>query len=167
MGPMDMESATVRLATPADIPAIVTRWRELMRTHAQLDPELYRLAPGAADTYAAFVRRRLGDRQTAAFVAPDGDGDIAGYILGGIGHRAPIFEVQQVGMIFDLAVRPDRRRAGIGRALVDALAMWFERRDVRWLQVNYSPDNPLAAGFWTGVGFRTLLIEAYRAPEDF
>jgi GNAT superfamily N-acetyltransferase len=156
----------VRLATPGDIPAIVRRWRDLMKAHARLDPQLYRLTPGAAETYAAFVRRRMGDRQTAAFVAPEGDDDIAGYILGGVGYRAPIFEVQQVGMIFDLVVRPDTRRRGVGRALVGALRDWFSRHDIEWLQVNYSPDNPESSGFWQGMGFRPLLIEAYRPVDD-
>lgn len=154
------------MATPADIPAIVRRWRDLMRAHTRLDPALYELTPGAAETYAAFVRRRMGDRQTAVFVAPQGDDDIAGYILGGVGHRAPIFAVQQVGMIFDLVVRPDLRRAGVGRALVGALREWFARHEIEYLQVNYSPDNPDASAFWTRLGFRPLLIEAYRPVDE-
>lgn len=154
----------VRLATPEDIPAIVERWRELMAAHAALDPDLYRLAPHAPQTYGAFVRRRMGDRRTAVFVAPDGD-DLAGYVVGGVGRRAPVFAVQDVGMIFDLAVRPDRRRSGVGRALVEAIAEWFRRHDVSWLQVNHSPANESATAFWRALGFRVLLSEAYR-PLD-
>lgn len=156
----------VRMARPSDVPAMVQRWRELMRAHADLDPHLYRLAPGAAETYAAFVRRRMSERHCVAFVAPDGPEEIHGYVFGGIGHRAPIYEVQEVGMIFDLVVRPQVRRSGIGRALVQALRDWFERHDVTWLQVNYSPANAEASAFWNRMRFRPLLIEAYRPIDD-
>lgn len=51
-------------------------------------------------------------RRTAGFVALD-EGSVVGVVLGSLSHRDP-----DVGHVDLVAVRPDRRRRGIGRALL-------------------------------------------------
>lgn len=152
----------VRRAAPADLPALVERWRELMAAHAALHPALYALAPHAAETYAATLRRQLSERDTLVLAAEDAAGGIAGFLSGGIGLRSPIYAEREVGMIFDLAVRPDRRRQGVGQALLAEAEVWFRRRGVEWIQVDFAPGNALSRGFWTARGFEVLLSEGYR-----
>ena len=152
----------VRPAHPDDLAAMVTRWTELVAAHAALSPALYALTEGAHATWRAMARRQMGDPDGLALVAVR-KGEIEGYLLGGLGRRAPYYAVREVGMIFDLAVRPASRRAGIGAALAAAARAHFKARGVGWLQVNVSPDNPGAAGFWQTQGFKTLLTEAYLA----
>lgn len=162
---MPPPAVRIRRATPADLPAIVRRWRELVAEHADLAPDLYGLAPHADATYAATVRGQMADRDALVLVAtpPDG-GEIDGYLTGGLGLRAPVYVVREIGMIFDLAVRPERRRAGVGAALLAEAGRIFAGRGVERLQVDYNPDNPSARGFWTRNGFETLCVEAYRRP---
>ena len=140
---------------------MVTRWTELVGAHAQLAPDLYALHAGAQATWRAMARRQMGDPDGLALVAIR-RGEVEGYLLGGLGRRAPFYAVREVGMVFDLAVRPDARRGGTGSALLQAARAHFKERGVRWLQVNFSPGNPSAAGFWTAQGFQTLLTEAYQ-----
>jgi len=159
-----MADFRIRRATRTDLPQIVERWVELMAAHQAIDPVLYGTAEHAEGTYRAFVRRHLDKPESVVAVATDAaDRQILGYLVGGTGQRAPMFRVRQVGMIFDLAVRPDQQRAGIGRALVDAAMTHFRARRVAWLQVNFDPNNASAATFWPAQGFTTLLCEAYRA----
>lgn len=153
--------ALIRPATPADLPSLLDRWRELMRYHQGLDPELYALTHSGERTYRAFVRRMIDNRDGLVLVAP-GPGGLAGYLVGGLGQRAPMFRVRAVGMIHDLAVRPDRRRRGIGRALVDAALDHFQQRGLHHIQVDWDPQNPAATAFWTTLGFAPRLTEAYR-----
>lgn len=155
---------TVRPAIVADIPRIVLRWKELIETHVALDPQLFALADHAPGTYGRFIRRQLDEKNSVVLVAPHED-DLAGYLVGAVGHRAPVFAVREVGMIFDLAVRPDLRRQGFGRALFEGARDWFRRRNIEWMQVSFAPGNPASSTFWPGLDFRVLLQEGYR-PID-
>lgn len=158
-----MADFRIRRADRHDLPPIVERWTELMATHRAIDPVLYATAEHAEGTYRAFVRRHLDKPESVVAVATGADDrDVVGYLVGGGGQRAPMFRVRQVGMIFDLAVRPDMRRKGVGRALVDAALVHFRSRGMAYVQVNFDPENPEAAGFWPARGFTVLLAEAYR-----
>jgi ribosomal protein S18 acetylase RimI-like enzyme len=145
------------------VPEIMLRWRELMAAHAALNPELYRLRPDAPALYRAHVERHLGLVQSLVLVALDESGGVRGYLLGGRGKRASIYAVRAVGMIWDMAVRPEDRRSGVGRALVAEALARFEAQGLASVQVTYAPGNGSAAPFWAGLGFETLLREAYLA----
>lgn len=153
-------------ATTADMPAIVARWEELMAHHLALDPVLYATVPSAANHYRGFLRRHLDDARCLVLVAPEGDrpqgGDILGYLVAGQGMRAPHFAVREVAFIHDLAVRPDARGKGVGRALVATALARFKARGLHFVQVNFAPGNPEASRFWPQLGFTTLVTEAYR-----
>jgi ribosomal-protein-alanine N-acetyltransferase len=153
----------IRRGLPADLPAIVRRWRELVAEHAAFAPDLYALAPHADATYAATVRGQMTDRESLVLVV-EGVGDIDAYLTGGLGLRAPVYAVREIGMIFDLAVRPERRREGLGAALLAEAGRHFAARGVERLQVDFNPENGAARGFWTRNGFETLCVEAYRRP---
>lgn len=155
------DECTIRSATTRDLDAIVARWHDLMDAHRALDEALYATAPHAPGTYRAFVRRHLSKRSSIVLVAERG-ASVLGYLLGGKGQRSPIYAVGQVGMIFDLVVQPQLRRAGLGRALVDAAIAWFDQRGLEYVQVNFSTLNPSAAEFWPAMGFAPFLCEAYR-----
>jgi len=161
--PMPAPAVRIRRATPADLPAIVRRWRELVAEHAALAPDLYALAPHANATYTATVRGQMADRDALVLVAVTPDGaDLDGYLTAASGLRAPVFVVRDIGMIYDVAVRPERRRAGVGTALLAEAARHFAARGVERLQVDFNPGNLSARGFWTRNGFKVLCAEAYR-----
>lgn len=153
----------VRTATAADLDAVVARWQELIEAHAALEPILYAVEPHAPASYRAFARRQMDAHRGLVLVADRGDARVVGYLMGGVGRRSPVYSVREVGMVFDLAVRPDLRGHGIGSALVDVAVERFAGWGLDWVQVNYAPDNTLAAPFWRARGFTTLLSEAYRA----
>lgn len=156
----------VEPATTADLPAIVARWEELMAHHLPLDPVLYATVPNGPNHYRSFVRRHLDDSRGLVLVAPEGDrpegGDILGYLVAGQGQRAPHYAVREVALIHDLAVRPDARGRGVGRALVASALARFKARGLRYVQVNFAPGNVEASAFWPNLGFTTLVTEAYR-----
>jgi GNAT superfamily N-acetyltransferase len=156
----------VERATTAHLPRILERWAELMQAHQAVDEALFATAVHAPGTYQAFVRQQMDKRSGLVLVAPAPDGDLRGYLLGGVGQRGPTFALRDVGMVFDLVVRPADRRHGVARALVQAAMATFRARGLDLMQVNFAPDNPEAAGFWTNFGFRPLLCEAYLALDE-
>lgn len=160
-----MTTTIVRDATPLDLPALVALWQGLVAHHAQAGDPLWAVAPHAPETYAAFLRQQMGLRRSKVLLAEAPDG-VAGYLVGAIGQRAAVWAQREIGMVFDLVVQPEARRSGVATRLLDAASAFFAARGVTWVQVNYSPHNAEAAGFWTSRGFRPLLIEAYRAPGE-
>ncbi len=167
-----MAEVRIRRAAPTDLPAIVDRWRELMAVHTALHSALYALAPHAAETYAATVRRQMSDVSCVVLVAEGAAAEpggraatLDGYLTGGVGLRAPIYAHREVGMIFDVSVRPDCQRNGVGTALLATVDAWFTRKGLDFIQVDFAPGNALSEAFWRKNGFEVLLSEAYRVPR--
>ena len=152
---------TVRDARLIDLDVIVQLWTELVGHHQHLEPRLYATVIHAPASFRAFIRRKMDDHEAFVLVAENELG-VIGYLLGSVGQRAPVYTVRTVGMIFDLIVSPAVRGQGVGRHLVEAASTEFNRRGIADLQVNYDPRNDEASGFWSAMGFETLLHEAYR-----
>ena len=114
----------------ADIPALVALWEACGLTRPWNDPERdARLAiEGATSTI-------LGLR--------DGEALIASVMIGFDGHR---------GWIYYLAVAPERRREGLGRALMDAAEAWLRARGAPKLQLMVRTTNEEALGFYEALG---------------
>lgn len=80
------------------------------------------------------------------FRVADADGSIAGYaIYGRAGRR---------GYLQRLAVSPDRRRLGLGTALVVDGLRWLRRWHVERVVVNTQLDNDAALRLYERLGFR-------------
>jgi GNAT superfamily N-acetyltransferase len=127
-----------RVATSADVPA--------MAACRLTDP-----AAGAADPrMAAYFDGQHHPQQALAprvgYVAVV-DEAIVGYIAGHRTHRHGY-----AGELQYLFVAPDYRRRGIGRALVERLADWFERDGARDICVCVDLDSPAAAPFYDRLG---------------
>ena len=155
---------TIREATNADLSEILARWAELLAAHAELHPRLYATAPHAHGTYHAFLRRKLDEPRQVVLVAC-AERKVVGYAVGGMGQRAAIFRIRDVGMVYDLVVTPRWRRRGVARALADSMLERFRSWGLSHAQVSYSPDNPSASTFWPAIGFAPFLAEAYK-PLD-
>jgi ribosomal protein S18 acetylase RimI-like enzyme len=93
-----------------------------------------------APAIARFLARNPG----VSAVAVDPDGTIVGAVLCGHDGRR--------GFVYRLAVAPERRRAGIARALMDhALAALAAERIPRCMLFVLA-DNDGGTGFWDAVG---------------
>jgi GNAT superfamily N-acetyltransferase len=63
-------------------------------------------------------------------------------------------------------VDQDHRGRGIGRALVDELAAFAERRGVATLTIRTFAANHGAYEFWAGLGFLPLWVQMVRRDAD-
>lgn len=68
--------------------------------------------------------------------------------------------------IDDFYVLPGARRQGLGRAIVQALAAFFDRDGVTLIELSVRRDNPRALAFWEAMGFRiaSYRLRQYRDP---
>lgn len=149
---------TIRPAKTADAPAIGKLWEKLVAYHQALDDDLPRAAPDGARLYARSIADRLYDSHTRVLVAEE-DGEIVGYVLGVVVDLVPdMFQQEYGGFLADIFVEETYRGRGLGRALVDALSVWFKEEGLRHFEWHVAANNPSGLAFWRAIGGRDLMI---------
>ena len=114
----------------ADVATVVALWQACGLTRPWNDP--------AADIALA----RRGANATILIGRADGV-IVASALVGHDGHR---------GWVYYLAVAPERRRAGLGRAMMDAAEAWLRTRGAPKIQLMVRDDNEAALGFYESLG---------------
>lgn len=90
------------------------------------------------------IGRYLERNPGMSFIAKGGEKVVGAVLCGHDGRR---------GYIHHLAVQPDRRRQGIGRALVERCLAALKTEGVRKCHLFIFNDNVEGIRFWKGVGW--------------
>jgi len=108
---------------------------------------------------AAGIRETIQYETARTFVAQD-SGQIVGYVIARISG--------QEGEILDLAVLPERRRRGIGRALLCAVWNALQGDGVKELYLEVRESNVAAIELYRRQGFRPVGLRPryYRNPPE-
>jgi ribosomal protein S18 acetylase RimI-like enzyme len=117
-------------AEAADSDEIIALWHACGLTRPWNDP-------------AADFARAIAGPASAVLLLREGDVLAASVMLGVDGHR---------GWVYYLAVAPERRRAGLGRAMMDAAEAWLRERGAPKIQLMVREDNEAALGFYESLG---------------
>ena len=136
-------SCRIRPASLADVPAL-----------AALEQACF------SDPWtAAGIRETIQYETARTFVAQD-SGRILGYVMARISGEE--------GEILDLAVRPETRRHGIGRALLAAVREALQKGGVREMYLEVRESNHPAIELYRGDGFRPVGVRPgyYRNPPE-
>jgi ribosomal protein S18 acetylase RimI-like enzyme len=134
--------ASVRLATPADLPAVL----ELMRGYYRDDG-----LPFDHDRAAAVMSRLLAEPQWGFVLVLDSPGALLGYVAVCIG-----FSLELGGndaFIDEVFVAPEHRRLGLGRRLLEAAASHATWTNVRALHLEVDRGNAAARALYASLGF--------------
>ncbi|SDA20458.1 GNAT family acetyltransferase [Sphingomonas sp. NFR15] len=126
-------------ASASDAAAVVALWRACGLTRPWNDPD--------ADFALA-----LATATSTVLVARDGTDAIGSVMVGFDGHR---------GWIYYLAVAPERRRSGLGRALMAAAQAWLAARGVPKVQLMVREGNATALGFYEALGLERQPIVVF------
>jgi ribosomal protein S18 acetylase RimI-like enzyme len=112
--------------------AAVELWQQAGLTRPWNDPvaDLHRALAGPNSTVLAGIDK--GDLVATAMVGHDG-------------HR---------GWVYYLAVRPEARRQGHGRAMMSASEAWLAERGLPKLNLMVRDENGDARGFYAALGYR-------------
>jgi ribosomal protein S18 acetylase RimI-like enzyme len=135
---LDAEPA-VEAASPEDREAVVALWRACDLTRPWNDPDHDYLQAVSGATSAVLVVR-------------DGDAVAGSVMVGFDGHR---------GWVYYVAVHPDARRGGLGRALMAAAEAWLVARDAPKIQLMVREGNETATRFYEALGLERQAVVTY------
>jgi GNAT superfamily N-acetyltransferase len=161
-----MASQDVRPGTEAELDEIAGLW-QTMYAHQRDQGMALPLRADAAELWKRQLTGRLDSPVSVVLVAPavaPGDGALAGFLAAQIKRLPPHLAADRprVGFISELFVRPDARRRGTGRALVEAAFDWFRRADVGSIELHVLVGNAGGRRFWEQLGFVPELLQMRR-----
>jgi ribosomal protein S18 acetylase RimI-like enzyme len=110
----------------ADIAAVVALWQRCGLTRPWNDPE------------ADIALARRGSNSTV-LLGRDGDAVVASVLVGHDGHR---------GAVYYVAVDPDHRNKGLGRAIMTAAEDWLRARGILKLNLMVRANNTQVQAFY-------------------
>jgi GNAT superfamily N-acetyltransferase len=142
----DAAPVAVRPAVRDDVPLLLELFKELAE-YEQITDQLTATAELLAE--ALFREHPAAE----ALIATHGE-EVAGYAL--YYPTFSSFRAKQGVWLEDLFVRPAHRRAGVGRALLAAVAARVCARDGARLEWSALDWNELALSFYRGLGARTM-----------
>jgi len=121
---------TVRRAASNDVHVLAALNGVVHEMHLARRPDYFK--PVRADDVAAWFRSRLDEPTTAAWIA-EADGRPVGYVLTFFHERGenPFHRGRRWCEIDQIAVDPEWRRRGIGRALMAAALEEADKRGLR------------------------------------
>jgi len=142
------------------MPADAALYREIRLAALRCDPEAFgsTFETENAQPLASFAAR-LGS--SAVFGAFEGC-ELLG--TAGFAVREGVKESHK-GLLWGMYVRPDARKAGVGRRLVEAV-IDFARRRVELLQLSLVSNNHKAQRLYAGLGFVAYGIERNSLKQD-
>jgi len=156
---MDMR---LRKATPDDAQPVALLWHELIRTHLDYDPH-FEVKADAAGGFADHIRQAANETTTLLGVAED-NSRLVGFIHASILKRPPCFTVSHQGQVWDLLVRPECRRQGVGRGLVQMALRFFRDNGVEFADVRVASQNAPAIAFWNSMGMQPYITVGKLKP---
>jgi len=139
-------TASIRVATPADLPLIATLIRDLA--------DYEKLAHAVRFDEATLARHLFGPRPMAEVLIAEVDGKGQGFAL--FFHNFSTFEGKPGIYLEDLYVRPEARGAGLGKALLQRLAALAVERDCARLEWSVLDWNAPAIAFYQSLGARMM-----------
>jgi len=137
---------TVRPARPADVPLLLALFRELAE-YEHLEHEL-------CGTEELLSEALFGERPAAEALIAERGPEVAGYAL--FFTTFSSFLAIQGIWLEDLFVRPAHRRAGVGKALLGAVAARASEHGGERLEWAALRWNELALGFYRNIGAETM-----------
>jgi ribosomal protein S18 acetylase RimI-like enzyme len=151
----------VRRATANDIAGAAELAGRLARMHHMTDPGRFFLPERVVEGYSWWFERVIQDPEAVLLVA-EVEGALAGYTYGALEERDWNLLLDAHGAIHDVYVADDRRRHGVGRALIAAIVSELEGLGAERILLSTMPSNLSAQELFASFGFRVTFLEMAR-----
>ncbi len=156
--------ATIRPATPEDVPSILPMVAAICALHESWDPDKYPFLPDIVERYEHWLPLRAQDPRSVFLIAELSKAP-AGYLIATIEDEIPIYRLKQFGFIHDMWVEPAHRGQGLARHLVDAAVARFAELGITQVRLDTAAANEIARRLFASCGFRVSTTEMLRLIE--
>jgi GNAT superfamily N-acetyltransferase len=153
-----MTTASVRVATEQDLPALGRLGAALVRLHVAFDPRRFIAVADAEATYADFLAAQMRQRDAVVLVA-ERDDAIVGYAFSSMEAESFKELRDTAGFIHDILVDESVRHASIGTALVEASIAWLRAHGAQRVMLWSAMPNAGAQRLFARLGFRATMVE--------
>jgi GNAT superfamily N-acetyltransferase len=148
---------TVSECRPEDVPELVASAAALFAEDGgSHDPFMDTGWPAREGT--AYYADLVEDPDCLCLLARDG----AGHLIGRLRRPGPLRPGAVTAVLESMRVAPDRRRTGVGGALVDAFLAWAREHGANETTVQAYAQNAGALAFYEARGFRPFLVTLTR-----
>ena len=144
----------IRQATAADLESLLDLWEEFTCYLEKLEPDFFRLKPGARNIYREMLKERLGESGNMILVADD-EGVLVGYHTVSIRYPGAVFVQNPYGHISDLYLRTNYRNNNLGVQMIEMGVRWLRERGITHLDVKTFTTNHHGQQFWERQGFES------------
>ncbi len=149
----------IRNAYDGDLEQIKGIFQEFVAFHTALD-HVFAKIDGHETMFAEYVKSLIEREDATVFVADD-NGDIAGYIIGIIQNKPPVYLKPVYGFIDSTAVKESYQRQGTGTMMFQAIRDWFSDQGIEHVELYAALMNPKSTSFWRKMGFASYLEALY------
>ena len=155
-------SPTVRPAEAADLTAIGRLGAMLVAEHHEFDSRRFIApVPDIAQRYGEFLIAQV-PRPDRLVVVAERDGRVVGYAYAAMEGKDFMALRGPAGVVYDLVVDPDHRRAGVGTSLLEAALTGLAELGAPRALLFTAEKNEAGQAMFAHAGFRRTMIEMTR-----
>lgn len=150
---------TIRRARPEDEAALGRLGEMLVAVHHGFDAARFIApGPGTRQGYGGFLMEEMV-RADAFVLVAELEGAVSGYLYAANEGRDWMSLRGPAGVIYDIVVDPDRRRGGVGRALVARALEELSAMGAPQVVLSTATQNAAAQRLFAEAGFRPTMTE--------
>jgi ribosomal protein S18 acetylase RimI-like enzyme len=157
---------TIRPMVAGDLDEVLVIWRQMADDHAAYDPHRWHWARDAESHVRSRFAELMDRPEAVQLVAVGRSGQVIGFCSGGVRSLPPLFATQCVGEISDLAVAEDRRRHGVGTAILKAMLAELRRQGAEEVRLSVAIQNKAAAGLYRKLGLHEVSFSMSKRLDD-
>ncbi len=157
----DSDAVTVRAAGPRDLDAVVALRLALLREHPD-HPVYGRLRRDVLDRARELFAHQLRSSMEVIFLA-ERDAEVIGVLRCMESVGSPLLEPARYAYVSSVYVRPEARRTGVLRALLEAADRWSRGRGLYQMRLHNVAGSAAAEGAWSALGF--AVVEQVRVRD--
>ena len=121
---------------------------------------MFGVEPGPHDEYGAMFDRLFStdaDENFTVWIAETETGSPVGFLMASFATRPDFFHERARGRIEDTWIRPEHRRSGIARGLVESALEWIRSRGAGRVILQVAQRNDAGQAFWRELGFEPFM----------
>ncbi len=138
----------VRVQIPPWAPLDMLKIRQFKLSDLLEIMEIEKVSFLKSQAYPKSYFLRYFKKYSKGFTVAESNGEILGYMIGGIKNKR--------GEFISLAIKPEFRQKGIGVKLTNFLINLFKKEDIKDIVLNVRTKNKIAIAFYDKLGFEIV-----------